>query len=131
MFYARLSAGSGLMSDSTQQYILAKPISRDRGTDDEDFGGYYVYTGESSDAHAFIYPDGFDELFVPLDISAIEKQLDNIIQGYGAREYQRGFESGVKGEPGDVPIPRDKGLDAETVAEILVLFGLENTESEK
>lgn len=77
MFYARLSAGSGLMSDSTQQYILAKPISRDRGTDDEDFGGYYIYTGESSDAHAFIYPDGFDELFVPLSVR--EQQIRDIL----------------------------------------------------
>ena len=74
------------MSDTPQQYILRQPITRDGGSDDEDFGGYYIYTGESSDAHAFIYPDGFDALFVPLDVQALREQIADIMDELG--EYR-------------------------------------------
>ena len=111
------------MSDSTQQYILAKPISRDRGTDDEDFGGYYVYTGESSDAHAFIYPDGFDELFVPLDISAIQKQLEIAVDDF----QQRRELSSMIG----INSPHYKNDRQKLIAEVLAVFGLENKETDK
>lgn len=102
------------MSDVKNLYILKQPVS----IEDYD-GGDLVEV----DGHILLQSE-IKELFQPLDVESLTTQLDNILQGYGARQYQRGFKSGSDGESGDIPIPRDKELDAETLAEVLELIGI-------
>ena len=91
------------MSDSTQQYILSKPLKPH-----EVQYWDYIFTKAN-----------FPGAFVPLDIPAIQKQLRDIV------------EKNHCGKPSSIEwleAVRQEGLD-ETAKELLAVFGLENKET--
>lgn len=108
------------MSDSTQQYILKKPIAIDV---EKVFNGQ-VYElpfrqWGMKNGHACISEETFDELFQLLDIPAIEKQLRDIVE-----KNHCGKPSSIEW----IEAVRQEGL-AETAKELLAVFGLEKEES--
>lgn len=117
------------MSDSTQQYILKQPITIQSKF--EDYKSYPSFVASNSE-HAFELPKcPFDEVFVPLDIPAIQKQLDQIIEDsvdLGALLLH----AQVKKELTlDECVERQKVQISDAVNQIKSLFGLENKETEE
>ena len=117
------------MSDSTQQYILRKPLKAFVENDQYDEACYAVVADDGL-AWQFMDKESFDELFKPLDIPAIEKQLDQIIKDsvdLGALLLH----AQVKKELTlDECVERQKVQISDAVNQIKSLFGLENKETE-
>ena len=101
-----------LMSDSTQQYILRKPLKAFVENDQYDEACYAVVADDGL-AWQFMDKESFDELFKFVDIPAIEKQLEQILDRLTDKH---GWD--------DV----GQELRDEALAEIKVLFGLENNQ---
>ena len=66
------------MSDSTQQWILRKPLKAFVENDQYDEACYAIVADDGL-AWQFMDKESFDELFKPLDIPAIESDLEDII----------------------------------------------------
>ena len=112
------------MSDSTQQYILCKPLKAFVENDQYDEACYAVVADDGL-AWQFMDKESFDELFKPLDIPAIEKQLETIVQvAMDEMMAKQDYWSGMTKEE------VQKSIRDSAVAEVLVLFGLENKEEE-
>ena len=111
------------MSDVKNLYILKPDVIIDEYKD--------IRIVRPSPGSSFIQeiPNAvFDKLFELLDVESLTTQLDNILQDYGARQYQRGFKGALENPLSNEPIPRDKELDAETLAEVLELIGITKDE---
>jgi len=111
------------MSDVKNIWVLKQPIEVDTAVTTT--GKWFGFDGK---VLTCMNEEMFAELFQPLDVESLTTQLDNILQGYGARQYQRGFKGALENPLSNEPIPRDKELDAETLAEVLELIGITKDE---
>lgn len=127
------------MSDSTQQYILSRPVRIEKWTRTNTnlLGDAYTTTDyeirlKPSDPTQR-HPDRFsfsqatyEEFFQLLDVPAIEKQLDDILRKLTSDSYIIGW-ANAKNEPGGQNL--DECRERATT-EVLALFGLENKEND-
>ena len=110
------------MSDSTQQYILKPGVEIEFS---ENFYPRVTFKVDGNEiCHINSSIDRVSELFQPLDIPAIEKQLEEITEKI--------YYLGVKSGRGDALWPEEESyIDDEIFnGEILGLFGLENKETD-
>ena len=112
------------MSD-TPEYILRKPLKAFVENDQYDEACYAVVADDGL-AWQFMDKESFDELFKPLDIPAIEKQLEQILRKLTSDSYIIGWANG-KNEPGGQNLDECR---ERTTTEVLALLGLENKETE-
>lgn len=117
------------MSDSTQQYILRKPLKAFVENDQYDEACYAVVADDGL-AWQFMDKESFDELFKPLDIPAIEKQLETKFEDAIDCGYLLGKAELAKVRTLDELVEVQKIRIRQLTDEVLVLFGLENKEKQ-
>lgn len=130
------------MSDSTQQYILSKPVKAElvewptpAGCKPGDYSKWHIDVSHATNIstdYRTLDRESFEALFQPLDIPAIQKQLEEIIIdvvgdcGYEKHEFADAPNLYGGGDKLHENLNR---IRQEAVSEILVLFGLENKET--
>lgn len=134
------------MSDSTQQYILSKPVRIEKWvrTNTNLLGDTWTTTdyeirlkpSDTTQRH----PDRFsfsqatyEEFFQPLNIPAVEKQLEGHLASFivNVTEYVDLCDHAQNAEELNAIRGHFKRCQHEHIAEVLRLFGLENKGSDK
>ena len=117
------------MSD-TPEYILKRPISAKHDASISNDSAWVYVSIDGKEIDECLSFENFKALFVPLDIPAIEKQLDQIIKDsvdLGALLLH----AQVKKELTlDECVERQKVQISDAVNQIKSLFGLENKETD-
>lgn len=124
------------MSDSTQQYILKQPIeATPRSAEYYGKEVYDVVLKTETLMHHFdpIRKELFDELFEPLDIPAIEKQLEGHLASFivNVTEYVDLCDHAQNAEELNAIRGHFNRCQHEHIAQVLRLFGLENKRTEQ
>ena len=116
------------MSD-TPEYILRKPLKAFVENDQYDEACYAVVADDGL-AWQFMDKESFDELFKPLNIPAIEKQLETKFEDAIDCGYLLGKAELAKVRTLDELVEVQKIRIRQLTDEVLVLFGLENKETD-